>query len=277
MVSLIILGKSIPKKLKTCLNNQTYRDFEVILAPEEGIVNAMNIALAKAKGDIFVRIDTDVTLSKHWLKELVKPFNNPTVAGVTGVTFVNKELRANRDSIRVMENPPRFLRWMFDGRPYARAKIYNCGSVSYGSNYKELMEDNYDIDHLEGTNWAMRTELIRKVGGFDPAFDGVSEWFDDDVLFKIKKLAWGSQGAFCKSIQKHAIITHSYFKIVYAPKAILYHNLDKHTMNFNKRKEGWSRIRNWLRFHWRHSKFHYKKVIWFLFLVIYTIKNRKSQ
>ena len=264
MVSLIILGKSIPKKLKTCLNNQTYRDFEVILAPEEGIVNAMNIALAKAKGDIFVRIDTDVTLSKHWLEELVKPFNNPTVTGVTGVTFVNKELRANRDSIRVMENPPRFFRWIFDGRPYARAKIYNCGSVSYGSNYKELMEDNYDIDHLEGTNWAMRTELIRAVGGFDPKFDGVAEWFDTDCMMKILKLP-------CNSIKK------VYAKLVYNPNAVMYHLLDKHTMNFEKRKEGWSRVRNWLRFHWRHSKFHYKKVIWFLFLVIYTIKNRKSQ
>lgn len=253
--TVVVLGRELPEQLGLDLVAQTYKDFEVILAPEEGIVTAMNIALAKAKGEIFVRIDTDVCLTKNWLEELVKPFEDPLVAGATGVTFVPKSLRKNRHSIQVAENPPWFLRWLFDGRPHARAKIYDCGSVSYGSNFEELMEDNYDIDHLEGTNWAMRTRLIRQVGGFDPAFDGVAEWFDDDVLYKILEQGWLT-------------------KLVYNPKAILYHNLGTDTMNFSKRKADWSRVRNWLRFHRRHSKFHPKKVIWFLLLVGYTLWNR---
>ena len=164
MVSLIILGRAIPKKLKTQLNNQTYRKFEIILAPEEGIVNAMNIALAKAKGDILVRIDTDVRLEKFWLEELVKPFEYPSVVGVTGVTLVPKELHKNRFSIERAYNPNWFLRWMFDNKPFAVAKIYNCGSVSYGSNFIDKMDlTDLGIDHLEGTNWAMRSEE-RRVG-----------------------------------------------------------------------------------------------------------------
>jgi len=264
LVSIIVLGNEIPKQLQTGLNNQLYRDFEVILASEEGIVNAMNIALAKAKGDIFVRIDTDVKLSKRWLLELMKPFKDPTVAGATGPTYIPKDLRKNRVSIKMAEKPNWFFNWMFDNEPYLPARIYKCGSVSYGSNFEELMNRNYDIDHLEGTNWAMRTELIRAVGGFDPKFDGVAEWFDTDVLFKILKLR-------CQP-NEHS----SYqYKIKYCPNAILWHLIGKPTMNFDKRKDTWGRIRNWLRFHWRHSKFYWKKGVWLCFLIAYALRTKK--
>lgn len=250
MVSVVILSQDPPARLLRDLCKQTYRDFEILIATEKGIVNAMNIALNKAKGDIFVRIDDDVDLPPRWLEELVAPFRNPKVAGATGPTFVPLMLRDNRDSIRIANKPGRFLRWLFDNDPFAFAKIYKCGSVSYGSNFIDKMNRDQDkIDHLEGTNWAMRTALIRQVGGFDPAFDGVAEWFDDDVVFKIRKLG---------------------YKLMYNPNACLWHLLGK-SANFGDRFEGWSRIRNWLRFHWRHSEFHPKMIIWLGMMIGYTI------
>ena len=248
-VSLVILSPDPPQKVLDCLKEQTYQNFEVIIAREVGIVNAMNEALKKAKGDIFVRIDDDVLMPEDWLEELIKPFSDPRIAGVTGPTFVPKELRANRDSIRFAENPHPVLKWLYaDGR-FCPAGIYACGNVSYDSNYEErftneLDFENYEPDHLEGTNWAMRTDLIRLVGGFDPVFDGVSEWFDTDVEFKIKKLG---------------------YELNYNPNAFLWHLLEKGE-HYNDRFEGFGRIKNWLRFHKRHSKFHYKKVI---FLIIW--------
>lgn len=232
---------------------QTYKDFELIFATEKGIVSAMNKALTKAKGDIFVRIDDDVSLPPKWLEELVKPFQDPWVAGVTGPTFVPKERRQNRDSIRWAENPKGILKWLYDGGKFKPAGIYKCGNVSYDSNYEERFTAkgmcrpdliSYLPDHLEGTNWAMRTDLIWKVGGFDPKFDGVAEWFDTDVEFKIKKLG---------------------FQLRYNPKAYLYHLLEKGE-HFNDRFEGFGRIKNWLRFHIRHSKFNWKMVV---FLIVW--------
>ncbi len=258
MVSLVILTQDpISEDLQYDLDRQTYRDFEVIMATEDGAANALNIALAKAKGEIFVRIDDDVRLPNNWLEEIVKGFeNNIVIAGVTGPTFVPIYLRNERDSIRVAQDPPWWLRWLWDNDPYAPAKIYNCGSVSYGSNFIEHIEDKeYEIDHLEGTNWAMRTGLIRCVGGFDPLFDGVWEWLDDDVCFKIKKLGYA---------------------IKYNPKAGVFHMLGK-GKHFNDRFEGWGRIKNWLRFHFRHSKFHYKKVIWLMFMITYMLKKQWSR
>ncbi len=189
-VSVVILtmGK-VPISLQQELDAQTYQNFEVLIASEKGIVNAMNSALDRARGEIFVRIDDDVELPVWWLESLIEPFSDESIAGVTGPTFVPYNRRDFRDSIKAAENPNWFLKWLFDGGKFKPGGIYKCGSVSYDSNFQERFarEECCEPDHLEGTNWAMRTDLIREVGGFDPKFDGVAEWFDTDVECKIKK------------------------------------------------------------------------------------------
>lgn len=245
MVSVVILTKDFPENVVQCLKRQTYQDFEMLIASEKGIVRAMNSALLRAKGDIFVRIDDDVLMPDHWLENLVSLFKKDTmIAGVTGPTFVPKELRRNRDSIRFAENPKGILKWLYDNNEFNPAGIRKCGCVSYDSNYQERFEGkNLDAvqiaDHLEGTNWAMRTELIRQVGGFDPKFDGVAEWFDTDVEAKVKKLGP--------------------YLLVYNRRAYLYHMLNKGS-HFSERFNGFGRIKNFLRYHIRHSRFNWKMI-----------------
>lgn len=254
MVSVVILTNKMPTKVLECLKKQTYRDFEIILASEKGIVNAMNCALKAAKGDILVRLDDDAEMPENWLQGLVEPFSDPSVGGVTGPTFVPKERRGYRDSIRWAENPKGILKWLYDGNAFKPAGIRECGCVSYDSNYeKRFLEWAYTgkatprPDHLEGTNWAMRTELIRAVGGFDPKFDGVCEWFDDDVVFKVKKLG---------------------HRLAYNPRAYLYHLLEKGS-HYNERFEGWGRIKNFMRFHWRHCRWRFLKLKFWVYLMVW--------
>lgn len=250
MVSLTILSLDPPDRLLESIRKQTYQDFEILIANEKGIVTAMNSALHRAKGDIFVRIDDDVDLPDFWLEELVKCFDDPYVVGATGPTYVPIERRKNRDSIRIAENPNWFLRWLFDGVPFAPAKIYKCGSVSYGSNYfTKLDRSRLDVDHLEGTNWAMRTKYIRDVGGFDPKFGGVAEWYDTDVEKKILK-------------------KYPFFKLRYNTQAFVWHLLERGE-HFGQRHEMWGRIKNWIRFHARHSKPHPKMLVWLLMMIGY--------
>ena len=247
--SIVILTIGTPTRVLECLKKQTFQDFEVIIASEKGIVCAMNLALARCCGEIMVRVDDDVDLPPQWLYELLKPFSDRAIAGVTGPTFVPKELRGNRDSIRMWENPNWFLKWMIDGEVDRPSGIYNCGSVSYASNYQERIYQDwmFHADHLEGTNWAMRTELIRLVGGFDSKFDGVAEWFDTDVEQKIVKMG---------------------YRLTYNPQAYLWHLLEKGE-NYNDRFDGWGRIKNWLRYHHRHSKFHPKMVVFLICWILY--------
>ena len=244
-----------PTKVIECLKNQTFKDFEVIIASEKGIVNAMNNALKKADGEIFVRLDDDVDLPVQWLGEIVAPFlSDPMIAGVTGPTFVPKGRRGNRDSIKIWQKPGWFLRWLSDCDKFKPAGIYKCGMVSYDSNYSERFDptmEAFEPDHLEGTNWAMRTNLIKEVGGFDTKFDGVAEWFDTDVEQKVKKLG---------------------YTLLYNPKAYLWHLLD-FTESYNDRFDGLGRIKNWIRYHKRHSKFHPKMIVYLMVWSLYFLKQ----
>ena len=252
-VSVVILTLGDAPKVVECLQNQTYQNFEIIFAKEKGCAYALNCALDRAKGDICVRLDDDVEMPRQWLEALIRPFDDPMVAGCTGPTFVPKELRENRDSIRWAENPHWFLKWLYDGGKFKPGGIYKCGNVSYDSNYQErfLGAEIFEPDHLEGTNWAMRTELIRKVGGFDPKFDGVSEWVDTDVEQKIKKLG---------------------YSLRYNTVAYLWHLLGKGD-HYSERFEGFGRIKNWLRYHLRHSKFHPKMVVFLMLWSLYFVSR----
>lgn len=243
--SVVICTTGFPINVLECLSRQTFGDFEVIIASEKGIVNAMNQALSKARGEIFIRVDDDVDIPEWWLESLLLPFKDPNVAGVTGPTFVPLDRRENRDSIRLWDRPHPFLRWLADGCHFMPAGIYNCGMVSYDSNYAERFRHHdfeYEPDHLEGTNWAMRTYLIKRVGGFDPKFDGVAEWFDTDVEQKVRKMG---------------------YRFIYTTGAYLYHMLEKGE-HYDERFEGFGRIKNWLRYHIRHSKFHWKMVVYLM-------------
>lgn len=246
-VSIVILTQGEAKSVLQDLRKQKYQNFEVIMAKEDGIVNAMNKALEKARGEIFVRIDDDVSLPKEWLMNLIEPFKYKRIAGTTGPTWVPKERRAYRDSIRYAENPHPILKWLYDNGRYAPACIRECGCVSYDSNFEERGSWFGDPDHLEGTNWAMRTELIRRVGGFDPKFDGVAEWFDTDVVYKVKKLG---------------------YEIRYLADANLYHNLEIGP-SYHERFQGFGRIKNFLRFHWRHGRWRFLRPKFYIFLMIW--------
>lgn len=248
--SIVILTTGKAERVLEGISRQTYKNYEVILASEKGIVNAMNKALEKATGDIFIRIDDDVELPERWLEEIMRPFMLYFICGVTGPTYVPQERRKYRDSIRLAESPNWFLMWLYDNK-YQPAGIRKCGCVSYDSNYEERIK-NYSCtmaicDHLEGTNWAMRTRLIKQVGGFDPKFDGVAEWFDTDVEFKIKKLG---------------------YYLFYNKDAYLYHLLEQGE-NYDERFSGLGRIKNFLRFHWRHGRWRFLTLKFYVYLLIW--------
>lgn len=251
------------KKITDMLKDQTANvEIELLFVEGPGITDCMNEALGEATGEIFIRIDDDVEIPPSWLKELLKPFEEWSVIGATGPTFVPTFLRQNRDSIKFMElllyvKPSAFVNWMLDGDPKAPAKIYKCGSVSYGSNFEEAidMEKDYKIDHLEGTNWAVRTSYLKQVGGFDAKFGGEAEWFDDDALYRMFK-KW------------------PYMRIVYNPKAYLYHLLQPRSRLHGASLKTWCFVGNLLRWNIRHrSLWNFKLWIYVLLVCGYYVKR----
>ena len=247
------------------LKRQTYKDYEVIISDEIGITNAMNSALKKATGDIIIRIDDDVSLDEHWLEEVIQTFrDNPYAGGVTGPTFVPPNVRGNRD-LFTFDKLPQPLRWLYvnyfqEGNPYALAKMNRCGAFSLGSNYTVNITEVRECDYLESTNYSLRTDLVRELGGWDPKYDGVCEYFEQDMVYKIKKLG---------------------YKMYYNPKAKITHWLNPGG-NFNARFDYISRLRNWLRFvrlHLYTPRNTIRLASYFLFMCAYyvyrTLRRKK--
>ena len=60
------------------------KNFKQIKDPCKGKPHALNLAFKEAKGDILVLTDGDVFFDKNATEELIKPFENENVGGVTG-------------------------------------------------------------------------------------------------------------------------------------------------------------------------------------------------
>ncbi|MFX1519416.1 MAG: glycosyltransferase family 2 protein [Promethearchaeota archaeon] len=159
-VSVIIITYNRCRDLERCLDSimaQTYSNFETIIVdggstdctfdviqqyplkivqePKRGGISAArNLGISHSKGDIVVFLDDDAIAEMDWLENLVKPFENEKVAGVSGKVIPIKNNLFNREF----------------------APDYDQGL--------DIKETKYFV----GCNMAFRKTAIVEVGLFDP-------------------------------------------------------------------------------------------------------------
>ncbi len=127
---------------------------QLINQPNRGASAARDAGLRAASGEIVAYVDSDVTVTSDWLKHLVRPFSDPTIAATTGQTvFLRSQKCAS------------WLRSMDIERRNRRRKTYTRLA--------------------NGPNAAFRREILLEVGGFDP------RWYhaeDTEVSYRIWEL-----------------------------------------------------------------------------------------
>lgn len=258
-------------KALTSLVDQTYNNFEVIIVDykskdttmyvieslknklsinllhqtNKGLSRAANLALNVAKGEIFIRTDDDVIMSPQWLEAINETFNiDPLIGGVTGPTIVPKNYIHSRDLFSFQEKFKSgnailkivgkiYFDYLLEGNPYKVSHWYKSGAFSIGSNYEtSLGEDIQEVNNLEACNFAVRTELLKKIGGFDSTFGGIGDYHEPDAVFKIAKLG---------------------YKLMFNPKAMLNHCPSQDGF-FTERPSSYPRMMNFLRFYFLHIK-----------------------
>lgn len=163
LISVVVLTKNSEKHIKTCMdsiNIQTLKPIETIIVDagstdktkqilseynlklinvdkNTSIGRARQIGFEHSLGDLIAYIDSDVELPhENWLKHMIKPFDDPSVAGV-------QTLAKCRDS------DPDILKKVHSRFEYKNTKI--------------------DIDHYEpvGTSHLLlRRIAVESVGGF---------------------------------------------------------------------------------------------------------------
>ena len=209
-VSVVIACPGPSWMLDECLAalaTQTYRNFEVIVLPDEkgneerGTGNdgdesfaltylptgkvrpaeKRNVGIKAATGDVVAFIDDDAYPDARWLENAVKYFSEPSIGGVggPGVTPPGDGFLAQAG-----------------GRVYAN--VFVSGNYRYryvGGRVRR------DVDDYPSCNLLVRTDLLRKIGGYRTDF-----WPGEDTLL-------------CD-----AIVLGEHKRIVYDPWAIVYHH-----------------------------------------------------
>lgn len=213
----------------------------------DGLVVCANRALEAALGDIFVRTDDDAVATPGWLDAIHESFaSDPQIGGVTGPTTIPQENLEGRDLTRLyflFKNGSFFwkilgkfyLDYVMEGRAGEVSQWLPSGAFTLGSNFSSALTlmGRRDVTNLEACNFAVRTQLLRRVGGFDPAYArGLGDYHEADASFKIKKLG---------------------YRLVFEPRAALEHHPS--ALGISKtRSNSYSRSHNFLRFYFRHIR-----------------------
>jgi cellulose synthase/poly-beta-1,6-N-acetylglucosamine synthase-like glycosyltransferase len=104
---------------------------ELVVVPRGGKALALNAGVERARFDIIVFADARQTFARDALRQLVAPFSDPAVGGVTGellldcesALFANRRVTADRRQGQAAGVPPRQRRTNLDRRSAAQSSI----------------------------------------------------------------------------------------------------------------------------------------------------------
>lgn len=167
---------------------QTRKDFEILICQEEGpLVYLKKQLLEKAKGEIIIFLDDDIECHEDWFENMMRWFDETNVIGVSGPTFVPTANLKNRDVFREGLFKTFYNFFFLEGRAYVPGKITSCGVNTIGGSFPSPDTQRvWFVDFLEPSAFGIRRWAIEKVGGIDTGYDGVGEWFDTDLCYRVK-------------------------------------------------------------------------------------------
>lgn len=189
-ISIIIPTREINDYLQRetipAILEQTYQDFEIIVLPDKplkekfsktkiistgsgvGPADKRDLGVRKAKGSIVAFIDDDAYPEKHWLKNAIRWFKNPNIAGICG-----PGITPPTDNIRQKVSGWVWQSWLGAGG----AGTYRC-----------RQEKKREVDDYPAFNLIVRKKDFQAVGGFDSHFwPGEDTKLCFDLVYKLGK------------------------------------------------------------------------------------------
>lgn len=240
---LIVDGGSNDGTLKVVTKFSQVLDIVSVGPISGGLVNSMNAALSVVKTPLLVRTDDDVVAKPTWLKAIVNTFDSDgSIGGVTGPTVIPTKNLHSRDLFTYTELfkdggliwkliGDFYFKFILDGKTMQPSLWCKSGAFTLGSNYKSSRRlKTHLVTNLEACNFAVKTEILKKVGGFDSAFTGIGEYNEADVVFKIRKMG---------------------YKLMFNPRAEVNHCPSQQGF-FDERPDSFPRISNFIFFYLRH-------------------------
>lgn len=151
-----------------------------------GLHNARHSGARAAQSEILVYVDDDILAHPGWIKAILLPYQDPSVACVGGRVIPHWEAALPS--------------WLSEFPP----SIYSL--LDHGDEERELPEGDY----IYGCNFSIRKQVLYEVGGFNP--DG----------FGARKLIWYRGDGECGLQRK---VRAAGKKVVYTPAAVIEHRI----------------------------------------------------
>ncbi|MET7691762.1 glycosyltransferase [Streptomyces sp. NPDC005483] len=219
-ISVVVATRNRPEQLRHCLRSllrSEYPEFEIVVVdnapadgatealvrgaftgqvryvrePVAGLARAHNLGLARARGSVVAFTDDDTLVDPGWLSALAETFAHDTRIGCVTGLIVPAELETPAQA--VLERQGGFAKgyvprtWSLVDPPADPLFPFTAGR--FGS----------------GANMAFRTDVLRSLGGFDPATGaGTPGRGGDDLLAFFEVLTAGHMLAY----QPSAIVWH---------------------------------------------------------------------
>lgn len=179
-VSIIITSYNEEKYIENCLRSllkQSYKPLEIIAVNDgstdrtgeiikryslvtsmeqkhQGTALNRNLAVNKAKGDILVFLDSDMTFEKDFIFHLVKPINEHSVKG----TFSKLEYVTNWDK-------PLARCWNRNNIPQLPDKIRVPQNLNEGEDFRAILKSEFNkVKGFDNTGYTDTWSLAKKLG-----------------------------------------------------------------------------------------------------------------
>ena len=144
---------------------------------EPGLSEARNVGIKEAKGDIVAFVDDDVVLFPEWAEEMVKPYDDDSVIGVTG---------------------PAFPLWEDESMSWFPEEFYWIISCTAWSGWNEVRE----VRNAWGMNMSFRAETFQICGAFLNEFGFHKGPMAEDNEFSLRVRAkTGKNVVYCPNIK----------------------------------------------------------------------------
>ena len=170
--------------------------------PPVGTNYQRNIAVRESTGDVLLLIDDDVTLSPHYLENVVAVFTQDTTGtvGAVGGRAFNEKNDQDATGLRRMLLPVihGIRRFAFLPVPSSNGRMLPSGLA----NYPDLSEEQQSIEALYGCCMSFRRDVFTKVQ-FEEKFHGYCYLDDLDIARELRRAG---------------------YEILYAPTATLTHH-----------------------------------------------------